>query len=62
MTFEFTLDTKTEEISIIYDNSIVITAWSDGHEIHYNGFEKVDDDDVEKILKNLCKSVINTIA
>lgn len=60
MTFEFSYDPSSEEIFITYDNQVALSAFFDGEEIVYSGFEKIRDDDVERILKSLCRQIIHT--
>jgi hypothetical protein len=61
MNFEFDYNTDTEQITIVYDGSCVITATFDGDKTHFKGFDKVDDEEVIKILKSLCKDVFTAL-
>jgi hypothetical protein len=59
MTFEFNYDTETEEIHIIYENYVALKATQeDGYCAFYN-FEKIEDAEVEAILKKLCVQAFN---
>lgn len=62
MTFEFDYNTDTDRITIVYDGSCVVTADYDGERVIFHHFDKIDDENVEKILKNLCKDFFNAIA
>ena len=62
MTFEFDYNTDTDRITIVYDGSCVVTADYDGERAIFHHFDKIDDENVEKILKNLCKDFFNAIA
>jgi hypothetical protein len=55
MTFEFTYDTEAEEIHIVYDNSIVLKASMENDKYAFQGFERVNDDQIESVLKTLCR-------
>jgi len=54
MTFEFTYDTETEEIHIIYDNSVALKASQENGYCTFYNFEKIDDEEIENVLKKLC--------
>jgi len=62
VTFEFTYDDEAEEITIIYDNSTILKASSEDGDASFRHFSKIDDEDVEHILKNLCKQVLKLYA
>lgn len=57
MTFEFDYNQDTDQITIVYDGSCVLKVDFDGEKPKYHNFEKLKDEDVEILLKNLCKSV-----
>lgn len=61
MTFEFNYDAESEEISIIYDNYAPLKSYIDNGKIHFLGFEKIEDEDIENLLKNLCKHTFNVL-
>jgi len=61
MTFEFNYDPESEEISIIYDNYASLKADKDGGKIRYFNFEKVEDEDIEILLKGLCKQTFEIL-
>ena len=62
MTFEFDYNTDTDEITIVYDGSCVLKAEFDGERTSFKHFEKVGEDDIEKILKDLCRSTFHVLA
>jgi hypothetical protein len=55
MTFEFTYDTEAEEIHIVYDNSIVLKASMENDKYSFQQFDRINDEQIESVLKNLCK-------
>jgi len=62
MTFEFDYNPDTDQITIVYDGSCVLKADFDGERPSFKNFEKVGDDDIEKILKDLCRATYNVLA
>ena len=62
MTFEFDYNTDTEQITIVYDSSHVLKASLDSDKYTFSGFDKIGDDEVEYLLKNFCRSMLNTLA
>ena len=62
MTFEFDYNTDTDEISIIYEGSFVLKAEFDGERVSFKNFDKVKDDEIEAMLKNLCKAAFNILS
>jgi hypothetical protein len=62
MTFEFDYDQDTDQITIIYDGSCVLKAEFDGERPIFRNFDKVGDEELEQILKNLCKAAFNVLA
>lgn len=62
MTFEFDYNSDTEQITIVYDGSFILTASFDGEKPQFKNFDKIDDEEIEIILKNLCKNVYNVLA
>jgi hypothetical protein len=59
MTFEFTYDTESEEIHIVYDNFVVLKASQENNKYTFHNFEKIEDEEVEAVLKNLCKQTFS---
>jgi hypothetical protein len=62
MTFEFDYNLDTDEITIVYDGSCVLKAEFDGERPTFRNFDKVKDEDVENMLKNLCRAAYNLLA
>lgn len=62
MTFEFDYDTDTEQITIVYDGTCVLTVDFDGEKPVFKNFDKIGDDEIEAMLRNLCKSAYNVLA
>lgn len=62
MTFEFDYNMETDRITIVYDGSCVLTADHDGEQTVFHNFDKVDDEAVAKVLKNLCREVYGILA
>jgi hypothetical protein len=61
MTFEFNYDPESEEISIIYDNYAPLKVYQDNGKLRYLNFEKIEDEDIENLLKNLCKNTFDVL-
>jgi hypothetical protein len=62
MTFEFEYDTETDQITIVYDGSCVLKVDFDDSRPVFRNFEKVGDEEIENILKNLCRSAHNALS
>lgn len=57
MTFEFEYDVESEQITIIYDSSCTLkVSFGDGKPIFKN-FDKIDDEEIENLLKKFCRDV-----
>ena len=61
MNFEFNYDPESEEICIIYDNYATLRAYQDNGRMKYQNFHHVDDEDIEDLLKNLCKQTFDML-
>ena len=61
MTFEFDYNTDADEITIVYDGTCVLKAYFDGDRVTFKNFEKLKDDDLELMLKNLCRSAFDVL-
>ena len=59
MNFDFTYDTEAEEIHIIYDNYLVLKATAENNGVVFQNFDKIDDEGIEAVLKNLCRQTFN---
>jgi predicted phosphoribosyltransferase len=57
MTFEFEYDNEAEQMTIIYDSSIVLKVFFDEGKPVYKNFNKIQDEEVENLLKKFCKDV-----
>lgn len=62
MTFEFDYNTETEQITIVYDGSFVLNARFDNEKPVFKNFDKIQDEEIEHILKNLCKNMYSALA
>jgi hypothetical protein len=62
MTFEFDYNTETEQITIVYDGSFVLSADFDGERPVFKNFDKIQDEEIEQILKSLCKNMYGALA
>ena len=62
MTFEFDYDTETDQITIVYDGQFVLKADFDGERPIFRNFDKVNDEGVELMLKNLCRASYSLLA
>jgi hypothetical protein len=62
MTFEFDYDTATDRITIVYDGAFVLTADFDGERPSFKNFDKVNDEEVENMLRSLCRNAYNVLA
>jgi hypothetical protein len=59
MTFEFNYDPESEEVHITVDNSITCRAFQQNGKIVFVNFSNIDDEDMEGLLKNLCKETFH---
>jgi hypothetical protein len=59
MNFDFTYDGETEEINIIYDNQLALKAFMENNRCVFQNFSKIEDENVEALLKNLCKQTFH---
>lgn len=62
MRFEFDYDIETDQITIVYDGAFTLTANYDGEEVTFKHFDRLDDEQLEQILKNLCRSAFGVLA
>jgi len=62
MTFEFDYDPDTDQITIVYDGSCVLKVDFDGERPIFRNFDKVQDEEIENMLRNLCKAAYNVLA
>ena len=62
MCFEFDYNADSEEITIIYDGSCVLRVDFDGEEPTFHNFNKVEDEDVEILLKKFCRQVYSVLS
>ena len=62
MTFEFDYNTDTDQITIVYDGSCVLKVDFDGERPIFHNFDRVDDEDMEHLLKNLCRAAYDVLA
>jgi hypothetical protein len=62
MTFEFDYNTDTDEITIVYDGSCVLKSTFDGERVAYKNFERLKDEEVEGMLKRLCREAFDVLA
>lgn len=61
MTFEFEYNTDTDQITIVYDGSCVLKVDFDGERPIFRNFNKIQDEDIELMLKNLCRNAYNVL-
>jgi len=62
MTFEFDYNTDTDEITIVYDGACVLKSMFDGERVVFKNFEKLKDDEIEGMLKRLCREAFDVLA
>jgi len=62
MTFEFDYNTDTDEITIFYDGSFVVSAEYDGEVVTFHNFSKIEDEAIAKLLKSFCREVYKVVA
>jgi hypothetical protein len=62
MTFEFDYNTDIDQITIIYDGAFVLTVDFDGEKPSFKNFDKIGDEDIENMLRNLCRAAYNALA
>lgn len=61
MTFEFDYNTDTDEITIVYDGTCVLKSYYDGEKVTFKNFEKLKDEEIEVLLKNLCRQTYDVL-
>jgi hypothetical protein len=61
MRFEFDYDTEAEQITIVYDGVFTLTVDYDGEKLIFKNFDRVEDDEIEKILKTLCRAAFDVL-
>lgn len=61
MTFEFDYNLDTDEISIVYEGSFVLKSEFDGERPIFRNFEKINDEEIETMLKNLCRTAFDVL-
>jgi hypothetical protein len=61
MTFEFEYNTDTDQITIVYDGSCVLKVDFDGERPIFRNFNKIQDEEIELMLKNLCRNAYNVL-
>jgi uncharacterized lipoprotein YehR (DUF1307 family) len=62
MTFEFDYNTDTDEITIVYDGACVLKSTFDGEKVTFKNFEKLKDEEIEGMLKRLCREAFDVLA
>ena len=62
MTFEFDYNTETDQITIVYDGVYTLSADFDGERVIFRNFSKIQDEDIENMLKSLCRSAFNLLS
>ena len=55
----FNSDFDTEEVYAVVDNSIKIRMFKDGDHFKFKNFEKLDDDVLQRKLKQICKLLLS---
>jgi hypothetical protein len=61
MRFEFDYDADTDQITIVYDGVFVLKADFDGDRPIFRNFEKLQDEEIETMLKNLCRAAYEAL-
>lgn len=61
MTFEFDYNEETDQITIVYDGSYVLKADFDGDRISFKSFDRLQDEAIENMLKNLCRAAYSVL-
>lgn len=60
MNLEIDLDSEAEQVTLILDNHLVLTASKDDkHIIYGREFSKVEDDSVLRVLKKVAEMFLN---
>ncbi len=60
MNFETTVDREAEEVTIVYEDSIVLKVTRlDDDKYSYSNFHKLDEEGLEDIFKALAKSLLS---
>ena len=55
----FNIDFEAEEVHAIVDNSIKVRMFKDGESYKFKNFEKLDDDVLQRKLKQICKLLLS---
>jgi hypothetical protein len=60
VTLEITLDEATEEITIVLDNHLVLSAYKDASSklVYSKNFSKITEDDVYRNTKQICQLLL----
>lgn len=61
MRFEFDYDTDTDQITIVYDGVFVLKVDFDGERPIFRNFERLQDEEIETVLKNLCRAAYGVL-
>lgn len=60
MSFNFEVDYDAAEVHIIVDDTVVLKVTKvDDNEFRYKGFDKLDDDDLQRIVKQATKLLLS---
>jgi hypothetical protein len=62
MTFEFEYDTETDQITIVYDGSCILKVDFDDERPVFRNFDKIGDEEIENVLKSLCRAAHNALS
>jgi hypothetical protein len=62
MRFEFDYDDETDQITIVYDGVFVLKADFDGDRPVFKNFDRLQDEEIEAMLKNLCRTAYEVLA
>ena len=57
MRFEFDYDIEIDQITIVYDGAFTLTASYDGSQVSFKNFDRLDDEDLENILKTFARQL-----
>jgi len=55
----FNIDFESEEVHAVVDNSIKVKMIKDGESYKFKNFDKLDDDVLQRKLKNICKLLLS---
>jgi hypothetical protein len=61
MTLEINVDHEADEVNIVYDDRMTLTAYRENDDIIYSkNFSKILEDDIYRQIKDICSILLKT--